>query len=69
MRPLGRRTHTPGGRECAERLVPSPSWEGGYGSRGRSQTLTWGVGQSRPFWATAMMLVVRTQLKMLKYRR
>lgn len=33
MRPLGRRTHTPGGRECAERLVPSLVGGGIWGQR------------------------------------
>ena len=39
---------------------------GGDLGRGRSQALTWGVGHCRPFSATVMMLVARTQLKMLK---
>lgn len=67
MGPLGRRIHTPGGRGHAEGLVPRP-W-GRSRDRGRPQTLTWGVGHVRPFWAIAMMLVFRTQLKMLKYKR
>lgn len=66
MTPLGRRTHTPGGREQAEWLVPEPGEDLG---RDRSQALTWGVGHFRPCSATVMMLVARMQLKMLKYRR
>lgn len=46
---------------------PDPG--GRSGDRCRPQTLTWDVGHVRPFWAIAMMLVFRTQLKMLKYRR
>lgn len=68
-RPQGRRTggHTHLGRGRA--VGSAPTGRPGPSGQRRVGALTWGVGHRRPCSATAMMLVARMQLKMLKYRR